>query len=124
MAMQGYEQLEVYKLSFALALAVHKDSLDYPKIEQFGGLADQIRRSSKAVCANMAEGLSKRMSDADERKFLSIALGSAEETRVWLNFAGALGYLADERVTQLREEYQTVCRMLFGLMALRERKIA
>ncbi len=122
--MQGYEQLEVYKLAFQLAVNLHSQSLNFPKIEQFGGLADQIRRSSKGICANLAEGLSKRMSDADECRFISIALGSAEETRVWLSFCAELGYLSADETEELRQQYQIVCKMLYGLIQIRQRKVA
>ena len=64
------------------------------------------------------------MSEADERKFISIALGSAEETRLWLSFANTLGYLQDSDVQALREEYRNVCKMLFGLLAIRDKKAA
>ncbi|MBI1309603.1 MAG: four helix bundle protein [Proteobacteria bacterium] len=119
MTIKSYEDLDVYKLAFSLALRVHKLAEPLPKVEQYGGLADQIRRSSKGICANLAEGLSKHMSLADERKFLSIALGSAEETRVWLSFMEKLEYLEKETVVELREEYSRVCQMIFGLLEKR-----
>jgi four helix bundle protein len=48
--------LEVFRRAYGLSLDVHRVSLTFAKIEQFGGLADQLRRSSKSVCANLAEG--------------------------------------------------------------------
>lgn len=115
MPLVRYEDLDVYKLAFALALEVHRLSLEMPKIEQFGGIGDQIRRCSKSVCANLVEGLAKQMSLADKRKFLQIATGSAEETRVWLQFSLELGYVIPETCSRLRDEYSRVAQMLFKL---------
>lgn len=116
----SYENLEVYKLAFQLALDVHELSMLFPKTEQYGRLADQIRRSSKGICANLAEGLSKRMSTADEKRFISMAMGSAEETRVWLDFSAKLKFLPQAKAQGLRDDYVRVCQMLFKLIELRK----
>ncbi|NBX86191.1 MAG: four helix bundle protein [Proteobacteria bacterium] len=118
----GYEDLKVYKLSRRLAIELHKLSLEWPKTEQFGGIADQLRRSSRSVCANIAEGLSKNMSVADKVKFIQIALGSAEESRVWLDFCGEFGYLQSMQVAQYRLDYQEVSRMLYALQQSMRKK--
>jgi four helix bundle protein len=116
-----YNELDVYKLAYRLALDIHPMTESFPKHEQFGGMADQLRRSSKSICANMAEGLSKYGgSNADERRFLSIALGSVEESCVWLNFSRDLGYLAADRVDELVKDYEEVARMIFALMKRRD----
>ena len=51
----GFEDLKVFKLAYRLALEVHRASLGFPAVEQHG-LADQVRRASKSICANIAEG--------------------------------------------------------------------
>ena len=48
------EDLDVFKRAYALSLELHRASLDFPKIEQYGGLADQLRRGSKSVCGLLA----------------------------------------------------------------------
>jgi four helix bundle protein len=111
----NYEDLDVYKLAFEQALALHKLSLEFPKIEQFGGMADQMRRCSKGICANVAEGLSKQMSVADKKRFIQMALGSAEETRVWLAFSTELGYLEKEQGAVFRSDYLRIAQMLYQL---------
>lgn len=117
-----YDELQVYKEAYALALDVHGITLQFPKHEQYGGMADQLRRSSKGICANMAEGLSKYAgSKADERRFLAMALGSVEESRVWLSFSGDLGYLAPHKVDELMKSYENVARMVYALMKLRNK---
>ena len=65
----------------------------YKRQEQFA-LADQVRRASKSVCANIAEGFARqRGSSADFHRFLVLALGSSDEMKVWLSFCADLGYL-------------------------------
>jgi hypothetical protein len=49
------EDLEVFRCAYRLSLEIHKSSLEFPRIEQFA-LADQLRRASKSICANLAEG--------------------------------------------------------------------
>ncbi len=110
-----YEDLDVYKRARKLAIELHKLSLEWPKIEQFGGIADQLRRSSKSVNANVAEGLSKNTSVADKCKFLQIALGSVEECRVWLDFATELGYLDLAKAEDFRKTYQEIAAQLYRL---------
>ena len=74
-----FEDLEVFRRAYALSLEVHRASLDFPRIEQFA-LADQIRRASKSICANIAEGFGKqRQSRIEFRRFVMMAIGSADE---------------------------------------------
>ena len=112
---RSFEDLEVYQRAYRLALELHKTSLKFPRIEQFA-LADQIRRASKSVCANIAEGFARqRGSSADFHRFLVLALGSSDEMKVWLSFCADLGYVPSDEVKRMREEYSIVARMLNGL---------
>ena len=112
---RSFEDLEVYQRAYRLALELHKRSLDFPKTEQFA-MADQIRRASKSICANIAEGFSRqRSSSADFHRFIVLACGSSDEMKVWLSFCSDLGYLPKEEAKRLREEYSIVARMLHGL---------
>ena len=112
---RSFEDLEVYRRAYRLALELHRASLKFPRIEQFA-LADQIRRARKSVCANIAEGFARqRSSSADFHRFVILALGSSDEMKVWLSFCADLGYLDQEDVRRLRDEYSTVARMLHGL---------
>lgn len=109
------EDLQVYRKAYAISLEVHRVSLEFPKIEQFG-LADQMRRASKSICANLAEGFGKQsVSKADFRRFVAMAMGSADEMRVWIQYATDLGYLAGSLAQAWRKEYQAIARMLTGL---------
>lgn len=110
-----YDELDAFKLAYRVALDIHKGTLEWPKIEQFGGIADQLRRSSKSICANMAEGLSKKLSSPDERKFLSIALGSCEESKLWMRFARDLGYVDETSAKDWDDALSRVAQMVQGL---------
>ena len=55
----GFEDLEVFKKAYRVSLEIHEASLRYPKYEQYSGLADQMRRASKGICANIAESYGK-----------------------------------------------------------------
>ena len=113
---RSFEDLEVYKRSYRLALELHRISLNFPKIEQYA-LADQVRRASKSVCANIAEGFARqRSSSADFHRFIVLAIGSSDEMRVWLSFCLDLDYLGAEQVTRMKGEYSEIARMLHGLM--------
>ena len=112
----SFERLDVYRRVYELALVVHKETLSFPKIEQYV-LADQMRRASKSVCANIAESYSRqRMSGADYKRFLVMATGSADEMRVWCSFARDLEYISADTAEQWRQSYAEIARMLNGLM--------
>ena len=114
---RSFEDLEVYQRAYRLALELHKLSLKFPRIERFA-LADQIRRASQSVCANIAEGFARqRSSSADFHRFIVVALGSSDEMKVWLSFCADLAYVSVTDAKRLREEYSIVARMLHGLRA-------
>ncbi len=111
----NFERLEVFQRAYRLSLEVHRASLEFPDIEQ-RVLADQVRRASKSICANLAEGFAKQShSKAEFRRFISIALGSAEEMRVWVRYCLDLGYVDDLTWRSWRDEYQEIAKMLQGL---------
>src|ERR1700750_2785562 len=107
-----FEDLEVFQRAYRLSLEVHRATLEFPKIEQFA-LADQIRRASKSICANLAEGFAKqRASKAEFKRFISMALGSANETIVWIRYARELGYIPLEQSDRWKIEYESIAKML------------
>jgi four helix bundle protein len=111
----GHRGLDVYQRAFALALEIHKLSHSMPKEEQFV-MSSQIRRASKGICANIAEGYAKRsFSPAEYRRFLIMAIGSSEEMRVWLEFCLALQYLNEENWRKMDDEYMQIAKMLHGI---------
>lgn len=114
-----FEDLEVYKMAFDTSLDIHKASLNFPKIEQYA-LGDQIRRASKSICANIAEGFAKqKTSTVDYRRFLMMALGSCNEMLVWIKYCVRLGYVEQTQADQWRDAYQAIGRMLNKLHSYR-----
>jgi four helix bundle protein len=110
------EDLEVFKRAYGLSLGVHRASLGFPRIEQYAGLADQLRRASKSVCGLIVEGGGRQAASPREfARYLMMAVGSAEEARLWLRYARDLGYLDGEQAEEWREEFAHVIRMLQGL---------
>lgn len=109
-----FEDLQVFQRSYKISLELHKASLDFPKHEQYG-LADQIRRASKSICANIAEGFARKRSQADFNRFIGMAIGSADEMRVWLRYCLDLGYIAEQQWQRWRNEYEEIAKMLQGL---------
>ena len=109
------EDLEVFRRAYRVSLEVHRASLEFPRIEQFA-LADQVRRASKSICANLAEGFGRQQQSRPEfRRFLIMAIGSADEMQVWVLYCRDLGYIASDVAERWRGEYQEIARMLSGL---------
>jgi four helix bundle protein len=116
-AIQRVEDLEVFRRAYRLSLDVHRASLEFPRIEQFA-LADQLRRASKSICANLAEGFAKQnYSAAEYRRYLLAAIGSSDETQLWLRYGVDLGYVDEEQGRKWMDGYGEVSRMLRGLHA-------
>jgi len=112
---RNVEELEVFKLAYALSLAVHKSSLGFPKIEQYD-LASQMRRASKSICANLAEGFAKQSDSRPEfKRFVSLALGSSGEMQVWLKYCLDLGYIPESSFQEWNQAYRSVSKMLHKL---------
>jgi four helix bundle protein len=111
---ESFEDLMVFQRAYRVSLDVHRFSLILPKIEQFS-LGDQVRRTSKSICANLAEGFGKRRHSAEVKRYIQISLGSADEMRVSLRYCYDLGYLDEETWKSWRNEYQEIAKMLQGL---------
>ena len=114
---RGFEELDVFRRAYRVSLEVHRASLELPRIEQFA-LADQLRRASKSICANLAEGFGRQpVSKPEFRRFVMMALGSADEMQVWTLYCRDLGYIGNEIAERWRGEYREIARMLSGLYA-------
>ncbi len=109
------EDLAVFRRAYAVSLDIHRASLQFPQIEQFA-LGDQVRRASKSICANVAEGFGKQSHSVPEfQRYLSIAIGSSDEMRIWIRYCVDLGYIDGGMGEQWRDEYREIARMLQGL---------
>ena len=100
-AVSTFEDLEVFQRAYRISLEVHRASLKFPEVERHV-LADQIRRASKSICGNIAEGFGKqRRSSAEFKRYLLMAIGSADEMRVWLRYCLDLKYVDQENVCEM-----------------------
>ena len=119
---RSFEDLVVFQRAYRVSLEVHRESLSFPQIEQ-RALGDQVRRASKSICANIAEGFGKqRQSRVEFRRYLVMALGSADEMRVWARYCLDLGYIDAALWCRWRDEYQEIAKMLQGLAGDVDRK--
>jgi four helix bundle protein len=115
MRVADYKELRVYRLAFESAMEIFALSRKFPTEEKFS-LTDQIRRSSRSVCANIAEAWRKRRYEAAFVSKLSDSDGEAAETEVHLDFAVRCGYLTPERYASLRDHYDHICGQLTKMM--------
>jgi four helix bundle protein len=110
-------ELNVYRLAFVAAMTIFEVSKKFPSEEKFS-LTDQIRRSSRSVCTNLAEGWRKRKYKAVFLNKLTDAGQEAAETQTWLEFALACGYIAQETFADLDEKYEHI----FAQLTVMQRK--
>ena len=111
MSYNPVENLEVWRRSKDLAVAVYKataDSRDY-------GLRDQVTRSAVSVPSNIAEGY-ERHTPADKRHFYRVAKGSASELRTQLIIAGEVGVIVPENSVAMVAEAKEISAMIQGLI--------
>ena len=113
---RGHKDLRVFQLAYSLAMEVFRESRAFPSEERYS-LTDQIRRSSRSVPVNIAEGFRKRRYSRMFVSKLADSDGEASETQVWLEFARDCGYLSLSRYDELAAGYEEVGRMLGSMIA-------
>jgi four helix bundle protein len=111
----GFNELLVYKKAYKLAMEIFVISKDFPKEEKYS-LTDQIRRASRSVCSNIAEGYRKRIYPKHFTTKMTDADGECSETIVWISFAKDCDYISTEVAQRLFAEYLEVGRMLGGMI--------
>ena len=111
MAIRHFRELEVYRKAFNVAMKVFEITKSFP-IEEKYSLADQIRRSSRSVCSNLAEGWRKRKYEAVFRNKLTDAMQEASETQSWLEFCLACNYINELLFKEIDAEYEEIFLML------------
>ena len=110
-----HRDLEVYKKAFDAAMRIFDLSKSFPREETYS-LTDQIRRSSRSVCANLAEAWRKRRYEKAFISKLSDSESEAAETQVWLEFAVKCGYLDRDCASPMYHAYDEVLRMLVAMI--------
>jgi len=111
---RSVRELDVYKLAFETAIELFVISKAFPKEETYS-LTDQVRKSSRSVCTNLAEGWRKRRYKAVFISKLSDAAQEAAETQTWLEFALACKYINKITFEKLNEKYEHIFAMLFTM---------
>lgn len=120
MSIKRVEDLKVYRIVFQAAMDLFERSKEWPKVEKYA-LTNQIRRSSRAVCANLSEACRKRRHPKHFISKLSDADAEASETRTWLRFARACEYLDSDAFDELDEQYDRICGGLVRMMSSPEK---
>ena len=115
MTIKECKDLEVYRLSFEMAMEIFQLTRPFPVDEKFS-LVGQIVRSSRSVAANISEGFAKRKYKDVFARHLNDALGSSEETVTWLEFSSECGYIEKEKCSRTVELYKKIGAMIYKLM--------
>ena len=102
---RGHRDLKVFQLAYRLAMEIFDLTKHFPREEVYS-LTDQIRRSSRSVAANIAEGFRKRRYPNMLVSKLTDCDGEATETQVWVDFALDCGYMSKENHDHLIEGYE------------------
>lgn len=110
-----HKDLRVYQAAFDAAMHIYTISKSFPSEEKYS-LTDQIRRSSRSVCANLAEAFRKRRYPKNFVSKLSDCEAEAAETQVWLDFALACEYLSVETYEKLYNDYNIIIGMLVKMI--------
>jgi four helix bundle protein len=106
--------LEIYRISYQLAIDIFNISRNFPKEERYS-LTDQIVRSSRSIAANIAEGWGKRIYENEFKRHLIYAIGSLEETKSWVHFAKDCMYLSKETFDSLNAKYDEAGAKIYKL---------
>jgi four helix bundle protein len=112
---RSHRDLKVYGKAFDAAMQIFELSKRFPKEETYS-LTDQVRRSSRSVCANLAEAWRKRRYEAAFVSKLCDSESEAAETQVWIEFAVKCGYLNRQRALELYKTYEEVLRILVAMI--------
>ena len=120
MKYNGYKDLKVYKLAYKLAMEIFEETKQFPQEERYS-LTDQMRRSSRSVPANIAEGWKKRVYPKMFVSKIIDAAGEAGETEVWLDVSKDAGYITEEKYDYFMNGYDEVNRMLYGMVDKHEK---
>ncbi|MFP3975775.1 MAG: four helix bundle protein [Dehalococcoidia bacterium] len=112
---QAHYELEVYKLAFQAAMKIFEVTKGFPGEEKYS-LTDQMRRSSRSVCANIAEAWRKRRYEAAFASKLNDAEAEAAETQTWIHFGIQCNYLSEDLGQELHQVYDQVIGKLVEMI--------
>jgi four helix bundle protein len=112
----SHKDLKVYQLSFEAAMQIFEISKSFPSEEKYS-LTDQIRRSSRSVSGNIAEGWRKRRYEKSFVAKLSDSEGEAAETQVWLDYAFSCKYINADLFNEIYAKYDHILAMLVKMIS-------
>jgi four helix bundle protein len=105
---------DIFNLSYNFAMDIFRMTRNFPKEERYS-LTDQIVRSSRSIAANIAEGWGKRIYENEFKKHLIYAMGSLEETKVWLLFSKDCEYITAEVYDKFCLNYEEIGAKIYKL---------
>ena len=112
---KSFRDLTVYQKAYDISIKLHEKSLTFPSLEKYE-LGSQLRRATKSIAMNIAEGYARNVSLADFRRFLTMAIGSCDEVQVQLDYCRDLKYISDEEHRYFRDQYEQVGKMLSSMI--------
>lgn len=112
---KSHKELIVYQSAFKISMEIFWITRSYPKEEVFS-LTAQILRSSRSVCANLAEAFRKRRYEKAFISKLSDSEGEAAETQTWLDYSLECQYINKETYDRIFTEYENIIGMLVNMM--------
>ena len=107
----GFRKLKIYERSYKASLAIYQMIKSFPKKEN-DELIDQMRRASMSIPLNIAEGYAKRESQREFKRFLKMAIGSANEMSVLIDYARDFDFINNEKHEKASKEYDEIGKML------------
>lgn len=110
-SIRHFRDLEVYRRAFDAAMTIFQITKRFPSEEKYS-MVDQIRRSSRSVCANLAEGWRKRRYPAVFKNKITDSMQEASETQCWLEFSLACEYIKESVFREMDDEYEQLISML------------
>ena len=110
-SIRHFRDLEVYRRAFDAAMRIFEINKHFPSEERYS-MVDQMRRSSRSVCACLAEVWRKRRYIAVFKNKITDAMQEASETQCWLEFASACKYIEGSVFDELDDEYEQIISML------------
>ncbi|HAQ20012.1 MAG TPA: four helix bundle protein [Prolixibacteraceae bacterium] len=111
---KSHRELKVYQSAFSNAMKIYSVSKSFPKEETYS-LTDQIRRSSRSVCSNIAEAFRRRKYPKSFSSKLNESEAEAAETQNWLDFALECNYISIETHELIDKEYENIIGMLVNM---------
>ena len=114
MKIRSHKELDVYEMAYAAAIRIYNLSKSFPK-EELYSLTNQIRESSRSVCANLAEAFRKRRYPKAFIAKLSDSEGESAETQTWLDFAFDCGLISEADNLELNDIYDKIIGKLVNM---------